>query len=237
MAEKDDRPYIRVHDGLPDHPKVGVLSDAGFRLLVASWCHCSRYLTDGKIPAAIWQRMGPQRARGELLDSGLAVMAGDVVEMHDYLKHQRSAAEVVELKEKRREAGSRGGKAKASATASATASAIASARPLAKQTVKQNGSKHLAETEEVLPRTTSSGADLVVAAYIEASEKSGRGRPTRTLVGKVSSSVKRILEHDSIPMERLIAAARSMGAHGWSNLDVELTRPANLPAAVNGWDV
>ncbi len=55
--------------------------------------------------------------------------------MHEYTKHQMSAADIADLREKRAAAGSKGGKAKASATANAS--------PVAKQTP----SKDVAEVE------------------------------------------------------------------------------------------
>jgi len=135
----DDRTYIKVHDGMPDHPKVEALSDAAFRLLVTLWCWCGRHLTDGRIPEGIWSRRGSAKARDELLTAGLVEANGTGFYMHDYLEHQRSAEQVAELKAKRRAAGSMGGKAKARAVASAIASA--------KQTPKQTASKPLAETD------------------------------------------------------------------------------------------
>jgi hypothetical protein len=95
----DDRTYIKVHDGMPDHPKIEPLSDAAFRLLMGVWCWCSRHLTDGRVPAAIWEKRGTPKTRGELLAAGLATPAEDGVLMHDYLEHQRSAAKVAERKE------------------------------------------------------------------------------------------------------------------------------------------
>ncbi len=97
----DDRTYIKVHDGLPDHPKVEPLSDGAFRLLLTTWCWCGRYLTDGHVPAAVWARRGTGKTRRELISAGLAEETPTGVLMHDYLEHQRSAAEVSELKEAR----------------------------------------------------------------------------------------------------------------------------------------
>ena len=51
MAE---RPFIKVHDDIEDHPKMAPLSDAAFRLIVTSWGWCHRYDTDGRMPAAVW---------------------------------------------------------------------------------------------------------------------------------------------------------------------------------------
>lgn len=131
----DDRTYIRVHDGMDEHPKVEGLSDGAFRLLISLWCYCSRNLNDGLISDAAWKRRGSAKTRAELLAAGLAHQRDGHVEMHDYLKHQRSAAEVAELKRKRAEAGRRGGKAKASARASA------------KQELERMPSKNVPSTE------------------------------------------------------------------------------------------
>lgn len=116
----DTRTYIRLHDGMPDHPKIDALSDRAFRLLIEMWCWCSRHLTDGRIPAGTWKKRGTPAARQELISAGLADIGPDgTVNMHDYLQHQRSADEVAALREARREAGRKGGIAKAKSLASA----------------------------------------------------------------------------------------------------------------------
>jgi hypothetical protein len=130
MADKDSRTYIRIHDGMPDHPKVDGLSNGAFRLLVTCWCYCSRYLTDGCIPSKVWLRKGNGRYRNELRNAGLVEMdseTGDAY-FHDYLEHQRSAAEVADLRKHRQEAGRLGGKAKAKGLASAKANAVANGK-------------------------------------------------------------------------------------------------------------
>jgi hypothetical protein len=105
----DVRTYIKVHDGMPDHPKVDGLSDKAFRLLVESWCWCSRHLTDGRIPAATWRKRGSPKARKELLDAGLVEQADDgAFVMHDYLEHQRSAEQVKHAREAKGRGGSYG---------------------------------------------------------------------------------------------------------------------------------
>jgi len=151
----DERTYIKVHDGLPDHPKIDALSDAAFRLLVSSWCWCSRYLTDGRIPAGTWARRGTRKARDELVASGLAEVVPSGIYMHDYLEHQRSADEVAALRAKRREAGKAGGKAKANALASARANA------------KQTASKNVAESETESDRSTKASASAAADAVFE----------------------------------------------------------------------
>jgi hypothetical protein len=101
MAD-DSRTYIRVHDGMPDHPKIDGLSDRAFRLLIETWCWCSRHLTDGVVPKRYWQRRSTPAARRELVSAGLVIDKGDELFMHDYLQHQRSKAQVEEVSTARR---------------------------------------------------------------------------------------------------------------------------------------
>lgn len=124
MSRADSRTYITVHDGMPDHPKVMPLSDAGFRLLVTGWCWCSRYLTDGVMPMEVWSRFGNKRARDELVRTAHVHLTpdGTSVSFHDYLDHQRSREQVMDLRRKRAEAGRKGGKAGSKTQAIASAS-------------------------------------------------------------------------------------------------------------------
>lgn len=112
---KDERTWISVHDGMPDHPKIEALSDKAFRALVELWCWCSRNKTDGVIKAPVWQKRAPAKARAELFRELVHapghtcpqcpdVPAGHVL-MHDYLRHQSSAAEIDVKKEAKRNAG------------------------------------------------------------------------------------------------------------------------------------
>ncbi len=94
----DDRTYIRVHDGMPGHPKVRGVSDKAFRTLIRAWCYCSEYLTDGEVVSAVARDLGTNKAWAELVSAGLAELAPGGYWMHDYLEHQRSAAEVAEIK-------------------------------------------------------------------------------------------------------------------------------------------
>jgi hypothetical protein len=131
--------YIRVDVLLPGNPKLDGLTYAAKWTLLELWCHCGHHLTDGFVRDAVWRRTGTALARQMLVRHGLARRVRGGYQMHDYLEHQRSRAEVLELKEKRRRAGEKGGHAKASATASAIASA--------KQVLYQNSGKPVAEAE------------------------------------------------------------------------------------------
>jgi hypothetical protein len=107
-----DGTFIKVHDGMPDHPKVEALSDGAFRLVVTLWCWCARHKTDGRVPLATWNKRGTPKTRRELLTERLAFEYPDHVAMHDYLDWQRSAAQIEADREQRRTAGRAGGLAK-----------------------------------------------------------------------------------------------------------------------------
>lgn len=115
----DRRTYIRVHDGMPEHPKVIGLSNAAFRAYVELLCWSSRHLTDGAVPAAAALRVARPKTLCELTAAGLLESDSDTYALHDYLLHQRSRQEVADAVDQRRAAGQRGGQAKASRLAGA----------------------------------------------------------------------------------------------------------------------
>ena len=107
---RDKRTFITVHDGMPEHHKIEALSDKAFRALVDLWCWCSRNESDGKVPASVWLKRATPSVRRELLRDLVEQGTEGDVQMHDYLEHQRSKAEIAELRQKRSRAGSLGGK-------------------------------------------------------------------------------------------------------------------------------
>jgi len=63
---------ISIHDQMPDHPQISGLSDPAFRLLVESWCWCSRSGRGDRVTIEAWLTLpGTSRARGELVRAGL----------------------------------------------------------------------------------------------------------------------------------------------------------------------
>jgi hypothetical protein len=150
----DSRTYVRIHDGMPDHPKLLEVGPAAAWLWVCGLCYCSRYLTDGRIPHAAVRRLidadDAVSLAGRLVSAGLWEAHQGHYQVHDYLDHQRSAAEVKAMKEQRRSAGRRGGLARARNKQTASkdeANGVAVAKADAKQTLKQTGSKTQATTE------------------------------------------------------------------------------------------
>lgn len=227
---RDKRPFIMVVDTMPEHPKVEALSDAAFRLLLETWCYCSRQLNDGRLSAVVWARRGTIDARRELEAEGLVEDAGDgYVQVHDWSQHQRTAAEVADLSEKRAAAGAAGGKAKA-------AKRVASATAGAKQTPSNGVAKTYqtsSRVEESREETTASGgaapqrdpgkalasasvsagptAQDLVAEWIDHCPE----RPPSRVIGQVAKELAGCL-NDGIPYEAVRAGLAQWQRRGLS---------------------
>ena len=204
---RDDRTYITVHDGMPEHPKVEALSDRAFRVLVDLWCWCSRQLNDGVIPEAVWlKRTGSPKVRKELLAALVDVVDGEYV-MHDYLEHQRSRAQVEALKAKRAEAGRRGGLARAANQANAEASASANGRqsgtkiqPPTETDTDNSGTTFLRTSDEP-PRED---VERVCQHLADAVEANGSKRPH--VSDRWRTEARRLIDLDGRTPDQIIRA-------------------------------
>lgn len=108
--------WVRLDDAMPDHPKVQGISDKAFRWLVKSWCHAARFTTDGHL-ADGYVKQVPPAVRRELLASGLWESNGSTgLVVHDYLDFNPSKQTIQDAKNKKAEAGRKGGLAKAANT-------------------------------------------------------------------------------------------------------------------------
>jgi len=109
LPQFDPRPGIRIAHEMPDHPKIAALSDAAFRMFIRTLCYCSRLETDGLVPAAVIATLGPAKARTELRDAELIHQIDRTAwEVHDYLRHQRSAVEINSIRASKSQSGSKG---------------------------------------------------------------------------------------------------------------------------------
>lgn len=104
----DARLYIKLTHDMPENRKVVGLSDKAFRAYVTALCYCSRQETDGRIVAGAVRLIGSARTLNELVDAGLMELDGKDYLVHDYLKHQRSSAEVAAYRESRADDGKLG---------------------------------------------------------------------------------------------------------------------------------
>lgn len=229
----DDRTYIKLHDGMPGHPKVRGLSDKAFRTLVRAWCYCSEYLTDGEVVTAAARDLGTPKAWAEIVASGLAESAPGGYLMHDYLQHQRSAQQIEELKEKRRAAGRLGGRPRGSKPK-------ASANQVLEQVPKQNESKNNPETESLTNVRDQAEADTSLRSGRERPPVEDQGsnagqivglwidtlnrRPPGSVVGQVAKHVKSLLT-DGFAEQEILDGLATMSAKGLN--------PSTLPSLVN----
>lgn len=158
---KDERLYARFDIAMDEHPKVMLLSDAAFRTLFEVTFYSRRQLTDGFLANGVVSRKWSAEAIAELASNDperpslypfeKAGVAGYMI--HDYEKHQTTTADI----EAKRDAGRKGGLAKAKQNASKPV-APASEVPLAER--KQTSSAPLAITETETETETSTSKEV-----------------------------------------------------------------------------
>lgn len=253
MAEKDKRTYVKVHDGLPDHPKIIEAGGEAGWLYICGLAYSSRQLTDGVIPKRLVPRLtdgsNPEASASALLRVGLwhdgehdcprcPQAAPDTYVIHDYTEHQRSASEVADLRAKRAAAGRRGGKRSGEARRAASA-AEANDEASASRLAKQNRSKTEAETEtetEVKEKNSRTPAEpdtpprhdveRVCKHLATAIEAGGSRRPTVTK--KWRNDTRLLLDKDGITPDQAIAAID--WAHANDFWQAHILSPAKLRA-------
>lgn len=99
-------PYAQIDTEALSHPKVLALSDAAFRLWVASLAYCQRHLTDGALPEACLVALGVrlhQKHVDELVGRRLWDRTDDGYQVHDYLQWNTSRAAVEQRRAEARE--------------------------------------------------------------------------------------------------------------------------------------
>lgn len=223
----DPRKFIKLHDGMPEHPKIVGLSDKAFRALVELWCYCSRNLTDGTVPRVIGNRVATPKSRRELIDAGLLVQRGDSYEMHDYLEHQMSAKEVRDLQERRREAGKKGGEAKAKRLASARGDAT----PGLKQTAGKNVAEKEKEKEKDIELPIGSSNNAREATYPDAFEEFWQAYPKKADKRAALRAWERALKRAD--REQILAGAVRYAAD--PNREDEFTKNAATWLNADAW--
>lgn len=107
--------WFKVDDTFYDHPKIFDAPDCAVALWTRAGTWSARNLTDGFVPAGMPARLcdDPDTAVGQLLTRGLWKKARGGYQFHDWAEYQPSAESVKTLREKRADAGRRGGRAKA----------------------------------------------------------------------------------------------------------------------------
>jgi hypothetical protein len=252
MAEKDKRTYVKVHDGLPDHPKIIEAGGEAGWLYICGLAYASRQLTDGVLPKRLVPRLTdgskPEASASALVRVGLwhegehdcpncPEAGADTYVIHDYLEHQRSAAEVADLRAKRAAAGQRGGKRSGEsrrAASGAEANREASASAKAKQARSKNEPETETETEEEqkTSRTPAEPEDAPARHDVErvcrhlasVIEKGGDKRPRVT--AKWRTDMRRLIDIDGITPDQAITAID--WAHADDFWNAHILSPAKL---------
>jgi hypothetical protein len=103
--------WFKVDDSFYDHPKVFDAPDCAVALWLRAGTWSARNLTDGFVPAGMPARFcdDHERAVRDLMTRGLWKRARGGYQFHDWRDYQPSAAEVKSVREKRAEAGRKGG--------------------------------------------------------------------------------------------------------------------------------
>ena len=254
MAEKDKRTYVKVHDGLPDHPKIIEAGGEAGWLYICGLAYASRQLTDGVISKRLVPRLTdgskPEASASALVRVGLwhdgehdcpsCPLAGpDAYVIHDYLDHQRSAAEVADLRAKRAAAGQRGGKRSGESRRAASdgeAKDEASASAKAKQAGSKNEPETETETEEEqkTSRTSAKSSDAPPREDVEqvckylatVIENGGDKRPPIT--AKWRTDMRRLFDIDGITPDQAVTAID--WAHANDFWQAHILSPAKLRA-------
>lgn len=123
--------WAKLDDAFYDHPKVLRAGEDAADLYVRALAYCSRYLTDGAIPVEALSRLSTRRnvraSAEKLVDTKLWERDGNVYRVHDYLAWNPSAEDIRKMRESKRDAGSRGAKARWQSDGKPVAGAMAGA--------------------------------------------------------------------------------------------------------------
>lgn len=175
-------PWFKVDDGFHCHPKAMRAGNAALGLWTRAGSWAAHQLTDGFIPIEIVRTYGTVGQANALVQAGLWVKAEGGYRFHEWTAPGRnmSRSEVEELRELKRAAGKKGGRASGKSRAEAKqkpskpeAEPKQAASPLVNQTVLNTNPIQSNPTSEptVLPATTSTDGQRINAitkAYAEA---------------------------------------------------------------------
>ena len=176
----DKRAYFKTDIGYFDNPKLADLVEDHPRAVILhlrAIAYCAQHLTDGVFPMRLVMRMAcaSQSDLQCLLDRGLIRQLNDTeAEVHDYLEHQRSAAEV----KKAKAAGQKGAAARWGTADDADTNADRNADRIADGNATPNSQRERKrdKRETTTPAAAAAGFDDFWAAYPRKEDK-GRARP------------------------------------------------------------
>ena len=86
--------WVKLDDGMPNHPSMLGLSDAALATWVRGLCYSSAYLLDGDLPTAAGPQLGKPKAIAELVERGRWTATLGGWHITGYEDHQRTRADV-----------------------------------------------------------------------------------------------------------------------------------------------
>jgi hypothetical protein len=102
-------PWLKLDDGLPEHPKFVALPDTAKWLWIVGLCYAGRYLTDGYIPdRALNTRQRGQARHLEAARLWIRHPDNHGWLIHAYLEYNPSREHVETERRRRQEAGRKG---------------------------------------------------------------------------------------------------------------------------------
>jgi hypothetical protein len=125
--------WTRLDDGFWSNPKIVAAGNEAAGVYARALAYCGNHLTEGHVPDQVMQFIaGKRKPINQLVDVGLVERNGTGYLIPDFLEFNPTKDEALAMKEKRAEAGRRGGiasgrtrQARAKATASASGEANA----------------------------------------------------------------------------------------------------------------
>lgn len=124
-------PWFKVDDSFHAHPKVLATDPAALGLWVVAGAWSSAHLTEGRVPDQVLPRLLPdsETLARTLVTAGLWRKVRGGYQFHDWTDYNPTAKEVREQRERRVEAGRKGGLNSAKARSKRQANASARASP------------------------------------------------------------------------------------------------------------
>ena len=192
-------PWGRLDDSLYDHPKLDALGPAklagvGLWALAISWSN--RWLTDGIVPADRIRKLGGTATIAErLVVAGLFDRCDESYRIHDFLKFNNSAEQVMAKREQRREAGRRGGLARNRDSVDDSPAPQAHAKRTLSETLSEPSSETLSKSlsSSASPRPVKLTSKVTESLSAVSARAPATTRPTKvgtmTGVGRVDTNV------------------------------------------------
>lgn len=196
------RLFFKLHNGFPEHPKTIELSDKAFRQLIETWCFCSRTLNDGNLTKTQFFRFFSSKSRGEVIKHGFVDETDSGYVMHGYLEDQQSAEHVSDVRQRRKEAGAKGGRAKAEALANSY------------QIGKQKGSKPLPDTDTDTDVKNPTYVGVLYSPSVTGTPRNDPGRTGTRIPANFTATAEMIRwAQDNTPNVNIALATQKFKAH------------------------